>query len=302
MAERDPLLKGMAIEKAENSKKKRLTLGQRTLDSFRGSLDAFLTATMLMAIVMLVAAIYTSANRVTEVKTKIQNLPYYGSAVYDMVLSLLAASFSIFPVMLLYALVGRHTGRHRGKDGKQTGGAPDKHRVWMRRCVLFCMWALACAEVYLAPRGEWDYKDRHDANANSNNDFCSHRGGISYWQGMKAAQFLVIGLPLIWIVLTAFVITGFGIPGMVDRPWVRRWRSVWRLGIAWLNLLFMWGLLAYFQYLRHEIIKTADGLDNEDTWSFGQILALATWVPVIAEFAYIFICEHAPLPNFHRLN
>lgn len=297
-----PLLPGSSPEMTRGSSKvkkpKHLPLSRRINDSFRGSLDAFLAASMLMSVVMLIAGIYASCiGRDTHDSNPNQPLPYLSSAIYDMVLSLLASVFSVFPVLLLYALMGRHGGRGisrdktQPEDKKKTSSPPDIHRVWLRRGVLFVIWCLGAAEVYLAPRGDIDYNQRHDEDATMKTDFCDHRGGASYWYGMKAAQFLVIGAPLTWLVLTTFVITGFWIPGLANRPWVTRWRSVWRLTIAWLNMLIMWGLLAYFTVLRHEIIKTADGIDNDDTLNFGQILALATWVPVLAEFFYIFICE-----------
>lgn len=292
-----PLLAGGAPETTPGRKKrKRLPLSRRINDSFRGSLGSFLSASMLMSIVMLAAGVYISAFGRDDVRRSTSNpnqsLPYLSSAIYDMVLSLLAGVFSIFPVLLLYALMGRHGGDSSKRKGVK-GGAPDIHRVWLRRCVLAAIWCLGGALVYLAPRGDIDYYDRHDADASWNTDFCDQRGGTNYWRGMKAAQFLVVGAPLTYIVLTTFLITGFGIPGVVDKPWVTKWRSVWRLGVAWLNMLAMWGLLGYFTVLRHRIIKTAGGLDNEDKWSFGQILALATWVPIVAEFVYIFICAFA---------
>jgi hypothetical protein len=50
--------------------------------------------------------------------------------------------------------------------------------------------------------------------------------------------------------------------------------------IMWLCLSW----LIHFQNKRNEMA----GDDNKDTeWSFGQILAVATWVPVIVEFIYI---------------
>jgi hypothetical protein len=303
-----PLLPGGAPETnttAPGRKRKRPPLSRRLDDSFRGSLGSFLSASMLISIVMLGAGVYISAFGRDPLRRSSTNpnqaLPYLSSAIYDMVLSLLAGVFSIFPVLLLYALMGRHEGgdsTSKKKKGAGDGGAqqqqPDIHRVWLRRCVLAAIWCLGAALVYLAPRGDIDYYDRHDSKADWNTDFCDKRGGANYWRGMKAAQFLVIGAPLTYLVLTTFVLTGFGIPGVVDRPWVVKWRSVWRLGIAWLNMLAMWGLLVYFTVLRHRIIKTAGGLDNEDKWSFGQILALATWVPIMAEFVYIFICELFP--------
>jgi hypothetical protein len=49
----------------------------------------------------------------------------------------------------------------------------------------------------------------------------------------------------------------------------------------------MWiclGWFMHFQISRNRI----GGNDNNDTkWSFGQVLAAATWVPVVVEFVYI---------------
>lgn len=274
----------------------KISLGQRTLDSFRGSLDGFLSATMLMSIAMLIAAVWTSAAhvRAREHPKGPQTVQFFGSAVYDMVLSLLAASFSVFPVMLLYALMGRRNDDGSKLDKNKEKPRTDKHRVWLRRGVLAFMWALAATEVYLAPRGEADYDERHSAYQEADMDPCNQRGGENYWKALKASQVLIIGAPLLWLVLTAFVVTGFGIPGLAEKGWVSRWRSVWRLGIAWLNLLFMWALLAYFTVLRKRIIDTSGGIDDENQWGFGQLLALATWVPVAAEFVYIFVCKFSP--------
>jgi len=254
----------------------------RLLDAFRGSLDPLLGATMIMAMAMLIAAVYTSIikGKARQVPANAQDIPT-GSAIYDMCLSLLAASFSVFPVMLIYALM-RHPER-----------SERTHRRWLRRVVLVLVWGIAATEVYLAPRGELDYNERH---AEESSFYCDQRGGPRYWAGMKAAQFLVIGVPVLWILITAFLLTGFRIPGVVDRPWVRRWRSIWRLLVAWINLALMWGLLAYFTVLRHKIIQVSDGLDQEDVWNFGQILAVATWVPSVAEFFYVLICEF-PFPG-----
>lgn len=248
----------------------------RVLDAFRGSLASFLSGTMLLALVMLVASVCLAAE-----KTKTRKLPELkqdiptGSALYDISLSLLAATFSVFPVMLLYALM---------KDPDR--GAEGGHRKWMRRSMLLLMWCLGVTEMFLGPRGELDYDDRHKKYSLY---YCDRRGGSHYWHGLKAGQWLVIGAPLTWIVLTTFVVTGFWIPGVAEKPWVRRWRACWRLTVAWINLILMWGVLAYFTYLRHGIIKLAGGLDNEDKWTFGQILALATWAPVVADWFYILI-------------
>ena len=125
---------------------------------------------------------------------------------------------------------------------------------------------------------------------------------------MKAAQWLVIGLPLLWLVISTFLTGAFGIPGLkhnrwirdfTEKDWVRRVREFWELGIAWFNLLVAWALLAYFSILREEIIETAGAADNANQWGFGQVLTLATWAPVTVEWLYVFICADPQIAYAH---
>lgn len=240
----------------------------------------FLSGAMLISVAMLGAALYSSITNKEEREKVNPDLPS-GEAVYEMALSLIASNFSVFPVMLLYALV-----KH------------DGHRKWLHRAVLFILWGLSASVVYMAPRAEVDYAERKSGHANFD---CDQRGS-QYWHVVKATQFLVIGLPLLWLIITIFLTTGFKIPGLVDKPWVKTWRSIWRLLIAWINLFLMWGILAYFTHFRQKIIDAAGGLDKNDKWTFGQVLALAAWVPVVAELFYILACKYSPIDlRNHRM-
>ena len=134
------------------------------------------------------------------------------------------------------------------------------------------------------------------------------RGAASGTGTMKAAQWLVIGAPLTWFVVTIFLATGFGVPKLAGSRAVRAVRSVWDLGIAWLSMLLAWALLAYFTVLRHKIIHSAEEVNSGNEWGFGQMLALATWAPVVLEFLYIVICEspaslsHMEVSTFGKAN
>lgn len=219
-----------------------------------------------------------------------------------MVLSVIAAGFSVFPVMVMYLLVSR---RDRGGGGMEEGLPEPRvfkkggfrtessigRRSWIRRVSIFVIWVLITVEVFLSPRGNMDYENRHDAETQAELNVCSKRGGVRYWQTMKAAQWLVIGAPLTWLVVTIFLSTGFGVPKLARSRAVRAVRSVWDLGVAWLSMLLAWALLAYFTVLRYKIIHSAEEANSGNEWGFGQILALATWAPVVLEFLYIFICE-----------
>ena len=274
------------------------TLLKRTLDAFKGSLDGFLAATMLMCIAMISAALYVAGEGYKEraVPPENQALPFASSTMYNQVLSVIAAGFSTFPVLVLYMLISQ---RERSAPDEGT-----RRRTWLRRAGLFIIWVLLAVEMFLSPRANLDYDDRHNADQEANWDDCNKRGGTRYWQTMKAAQVLVIGLPLISIVVTFFFTSGFGLRGL-DRPWVRRiaemplvqrLRTGWDLGVAWLNIALTWALLVYFRKLRAEIIESAGAADEANEWGFGQVLTLGTWVPVVLEWLYIFICES---PTFY---
>ncbi|KAK7185922.1 hypothetical protein PSPO01_08172 [Paraphaeosphaeria sporulosa] len=56
--------------------------------------------------------------------------------------------------------------------------------------------------------------------------------------------------------------------------------------------------LTWLWYLRTEAIHDAGGIDRDTEWNFGQILAVATWIPVLMEFVYFFVFSNH-LSNAH---
>ena len=53
-------------------------------------------------------------------------------------------------------------------------------------------------------------------------------------------------------------------------------------------LVMMWTTLAFLMHQRAEL----EGIDGNplNDWSFGQILALSTWVPIFVDFFYTYFC------------
>lgn len=49
----------------------------------------------------------------------------------------------------------------------------------------------------------------------------------------------------------------------------------------------MWASLCIFIYFRKESNRKSGVTNQEHIWSFGQVLGLVTWVPVLVEFVYI---------------
>ncbi|SPO01917.1 uncharacterized protein DNG_04590 [Cephalotrichum gorgonifer] len=211
-----------------------------------GSLDGFVSAAMLMSMAVIVAVIYISAKGTKTRKTialseKLMLMLNDSAGAYDMILSLIASSFSVFPVLVFNILLST---RDRGAPGDK--GHRKSHRVWIRRVGLLVIWALLVAVVVLSPRGNLDYDDRHNKEQYANFDPCNKRGGTTYWRAMNVALGLAIGPPVLWLAITLFIETGFGSKAVMSRPWVPAFWRFWDLGIAWSCMGIMWGLLVYF--------------------------------------------------------
>ena len=56
-------------------------------------------------------------------------------------------------------------------------------------------------------------------------------------------------------------------------------------------LAFMWLLLAKFVEYRETVTQLAAGADQDSTWTFGQVLALATWAPTAVDFLSVYFCK-----------
>ncbi len=66
-------------------------------------------------------------------------------------------------------------------------------------------------------------------------------------------------------------------------------RGVTSLVFAFVCLILAWVMLRLITRVRSSILQAAGDSDQENEWTFGQIVALSTWVPVIIEFVYILL-------------
>lgn len=153
-------------------------LGAGAIGAFRSSLNAFLGTSMLFSIAMLAAALYMSGKGTAQRRSPLGNdiEILSDSALYDMMLSMLAATFSIFPVMILYAMQRRESDFSFNKRENQ---------VWVSRAVLMLIWMLGAAEVYASLYGNFDYDYREYENT-YHRENCDWRGSVHYWDGSKS--------------------------------------------------------------------------------------------------------------------
>ncbi|KAH8732109.1 hypothetical protein GQ44DRAFT_603308, partial [Phaeosphaeriaceae sp. PMI808] len=104
-------------------------------------------------------------------------------------------------------------------------------------------------------------------------------GFIAY---SSLATICVLGLGITCYVVGSLI----SIVRQVPIVFTRLPRSLWWISIT-LAFCNMWIVLGWFINLSLSIRKLAGGNNNDIQWSFGQVLAIGTWVPVIVEFTYI---------------
>jgi hypothetical protein len=238
-------------------------MAHRFIVGLQESLQDFLDASELFSIAMLAAALYLSGQGIAQRKDSEDdpNSPIpQKTARYDMLLSMLASTFSVFPVMITCTI--------KRRDFSKSARA-ERRPVWLSIAILTLIWALSVMEAFMSLYGNYDYKDHGEGNNDGSVavDRCDWRSAAHYWAGMKAAQYLLLACPLLLVLITVFLITGFGIPEAVNKPWVASCRRLWRLIIAWFSLLVMWGILGFFTWIRHKIDVTIGHLNESNELS-----------------------------------
>lgn len=53
----------------------------------------------------------------------------------------------------------------------------------------------------------------------------------------------------------------------------------------------MWALLGLFTRYRSSLRSVMGSSNKDSEWSFGQVLALTTWVPVAVDLTTIYLCK-----------
>ena len=96
-------------------------LGARAVEALRSYFNDFLGASMAFSIAMLIAVLCMSAKGTTAQRRSPlgtdAEVPM-DSALYYMMISMLAATFSIFPVIILYAMQRHARANYRSRRGR----------------------------------------------------------------------------------------------------------------------------------------------------------------------------------------
>ncbi|EPE09113.1 integral membrane protein [Ophiostoma piceae UAMH 11346] len=231
----------------------------RFVSVFHDSLATFLDTGLLFSIAMLVGAVYRYGSaRVNPEKThspyQLMNAAYMGI-------------FNVLPPFLLQLVM-----KHRRRQGV-------RNILWVVILVL----GITLISLYWTSLGTdaqiYRMLTTHDSAVS---DFvweygCNH-SNIS-----TAFKFTLIAAVVTLIFNSAFWVW-FGLPArfrakLNSHKTERRKSIVRKLSII-SSCLLMWTLLGLFTAYRSILLEKMPNAQSSSSWSFGQMLALATWVPV----------------------
>ncbi|KAL5377266.1 hypothetical protein DPSP01_009927 [Paraphaeosphaeria sporulosa] len=234
--------------------------------------------------------------------------------IYMNELLILAPTFSLFPVLAVHTLLPDWKGKPRTPEQMTAGweGRNGFRRVLGCLLYLFCLvtvWYVFTQGIRTTDPdfefgGEdhvWDVRLSHDV----------YMVAPRY---VKALVVLMLVLPAVGIaVLCGRRLFGRRRAGKAQNSTSSGKRSGasagWRVGslrprnwgvlaVRALSTAMMLIQLTWLWYLRTEAIHDAGGIDRDTEWNFGQILAVATWIPVLMEFVYFFVFSNH-LSNAH---
>ncbi|KAI1387649.1 uncharacterized protein F4822DRAFT_407219 [Hypoxylon trugodes] len=240
------------------------------IGGFEASASTFLDAALIFAVSMLAAACFRLSQAFFQ---------EYGVAkghwmIYASIGSIYMSTFSSLLPLLLQAT------------------APGIRRHWLR----ITLWALTII-LGIVNEGLFDsfFFKITDPKMKDTLElvwlqYCSPINLLSYGitPTLRIAQGLLVLNTIFYIIYLRY----HG-KGRNDQTWPKT-KNFWRKAIQYIQILnvaicclLMWSMVATFHYYR-DLVDRAAGDDNQNSaWTFGQVLAVATWIPVLVELATI---------------
>lgn len=263
----------------------RRTAPQRILVAIQESTRPFLDSALLFCIAVHIATFFTFIRgRVLDEPTP-TTTGVTGSFI---------SIYTIFPPLVLHSCAADHLRRKHGRK-----------YIWLFLGAL----SLTMSGLYFAdPRNAWrlqwwnwgklNSRPNSDSSYEELNDllikdpdhqlkwesFCVTERGAD-----RANMAFTIVLAVVFVT-AAFVMIFFAnvlrIPFLRSerRPLLRRVRKHKWIFAAFLSFHAMWVSLGIFLWFRYELNQFTGNHNKDKQWTFGQVLAVATWAPVLMEF------------------
>ncbi|KAI1084726.1 hypothetical protein F5B20DRAFT_219000 [Whalleya microplaca] len=249
----------------------------RLVEAFQESIHTFLDTALIFAVAMLGAAIVRYASVIRG-----QTSDY---SVYRLIASVFMSAYTIFPALILQTAADGLRGR------------------FLRQFLWALIIGLTLAvdvlyEIYLRHDTNNDFQRQfeaaHDLNGHAWQDTCQDQTRINQLKTILRIGHIALGVNVLWWL---YYFVASTIPPRVHAR-VHSWQTWtrWERYRPWLRALngallaiLMWVFVVWFNLYRNETLKLSNDTNEDKDWSFGQVLALATWSPVFVDLAAVFI-------------
>lgn len=255
----------------------RKTMVSRIMRGFQETSSDFLDAALVFSAALLLAG-------VTRFAKTIKHPEMYYSA-YGLLGSIFMSTFGIFPALVLQTVTDR------------------VRRHWLR-LFLWLVVIISCAilDIFyhvVYDRDKWFSGD--DWEHNVGYEWQAHAVGVIWLRrcngnGSDLGLKKILTFGHVWLGINLFWWFWYFAASVVPQPWIDQRRvGIWHHLFQRLQklLLFLNGcicifamflLLIYFKVYTERLLNDHPEANNDENWSFGQVLALASWAPTIVQF------------------
>lgn len=233
-------------------------LSERIMIAFLATVGDLVQGVFVFAIAIMCASLH-SILRVLE--------DDFSVTTYEVVTAMLVTIFAVCPATLLYCV-----------GGNSKGPKP------LLRVILFAVWILMLAVVNIGRKTDPSREAFQAGTIGHPFELYCQVIGNGPLEAVRIFAVASAGLGAIWLLYVIYHECRAD-NSKADEQDIRLRQVV----VSILSCLVMWFFLGLFTATRARIIEVAGDSDTSDEWGFGQIVALATWVPVVLNFFYILI-------------
>jgi hypothetical protein len=235
----------------------------RISEAFTSTLGDMVQSVYVFSIAVMAASLYTIVRVTRDNDLSVSR--------YDIVTSILVSILATCPATALYAV----------------GGQGKGPRLPLR-FILFAMWCVMLAVVNLGQQTDPSMIAKALGKAAVPFDVLCEVMGKSPLNGIRIFSVVAAILGALWVAYIGYrrLTSDREHFRDLDKDADVKWG---RLAIAILSWMAMWVFVGIFTLVRGRIMRVAGDSDKSNEWSFGQIVALATWAPVIINLVWALI-------------
>jgi hypothetical protein len=239
----------------------------RIYSAIQHSLRLFLDASLIFALAVLVATVHTFRVRLTAPRTPLTD--------YALYLFIYLSHYTLLPALALHHCNTSSLRRHYGRIA-----------LWSLATSLELA-ALGMFFRIVRQPGSYEFYRVDDTYTLEDPDrqlpwnaWCTNAPAVRTFSIWALA---LIGFTLLMMILPVLL--------FASRRWIDQTRKeTCQKTLVITCLAAMWAFQIEFTLFRIAMNKRAGSSNKDSQWSFGQILALASWIPVVVEIVYI-SCE-----------